>query len=196
MRFRLLIALVTLIDACRSDALNRRYAQPLRSLLHRQLLPTSAEPQPPGVLGRNRLQRLRGGGVSSAPLLIGIDGGTESIRGNVLMRKSMRRLWERDSDCSMVDMQRAFFAPTARWSALPLHPTRLHSQSPAGLNKIPATGGAASEKPFEGLFRRRRRWRARARIPRQRKASVSVSRRFAWIRHAVRSWPWTRPGRL
>ena len=97
---RLLLALVALIDACRSDTLNRRYAQPLRSLLHRQLLPTAAEPQPPGVLGRNRLQRLRGGGVSSAPLLIGIDGGTESIRGNILVRKSMRRLWERDSDCS------------------------------------------------------------------------------------------------
>ena len=100
MRVRLLLALVALIDACRSDTLNRRYAQPLRSLLHRQLLPTAAEPQPPGVLGRNRLQRLRGGGVSSAPLLIGIDGGTESIRGNILVRKSMRRLWERDSDCS------------------------------------------------------------------------------------------------
>ena len=100
MRVRLLLALVALIDTCRSDTLNRRYAQPLRSLLHRQLLPTAAEPQPPGVLGRNRLQRLRGGGVSSAPLLIGIDGGTESIRGNILVRKSMRRLWERDSDCS------------------------------------------------------------------------------------------------
>ena len=43
MRVRLLLALVALIDACRSDTLNRRYAQPLRSLLHRQLLPTAAD---------------------------------------------------------------------------------------------------------------------------------------------------------